>query len=374
MRATHRDSHTVLATHTRHLVKILHLIAPGGVGGAETVVAAGVAALRASGADARVGIIDETRSPERAAAFRERLETQGVPHRSIPTSRRIDPMLARRLSRSLRVQDYDIVHAHGYKAVVYAATVAAPRALFATHHGEGGGGRLVGAYLRVARKAYRRYRRVFAVSDAMRRHLVERGVAPSTVVTLHNFVSLAPGPIAQPPEGPTQLVYIGRLSHEKGVDVLLQALAWSASEAVLTLVGDGPERSVLERRAHHLGLEDRVMFVGFQDDIQPWVREAHAAVLPSRTEGLPMTMLEVAALGRPVLATLVGGVPEVLEFCAGSAAVGAEDPAAFAGAIDGFEGERDERGAAARQGAAQVAERFSPKSWAHATLAAYRER
>jgi glycosyltransferase involved in cell wall biosynthesis len=86
-----------------------------------------------------------------------------------------------------------------------------------------------------------------------------------------------------------------------------------------------------------------------------------------------MTMLEAAALGRPVLATLVGGVPEILEFTPGSSGTRAEDAGAFAAAIDGFDVERDERIAAAMAGASDVVQRFSAKAWAETTLAGYSE-
>ena len=355
-------------------MRVLHLIAPGGVGGAETVVAAGTAALRAAGADATVGIIDEARAPDAAEAFRARLDEACVPYVSFRARRRLDPVLALQLRKELVASRFDAIHAHGYKAVIYASMASrnAPP-LFATQHGEGGGGRRVGLYVTLAYRAYHRFTRVFAVSEATRAHLVKRGVAPDRTATLHNFISLRDTAIPRAPTaGPTRLVYVGRLSREKGVDVLLQALAWSSSEATLTLVGDGDQRRALERQVLNLGLEDRVLFVGFQSDIAPWVHEAHCAVLPSRTEGLPMTMLEAAALGRPVIATLVGGVPEVLQFTPGAAAVRSEDAAAFAGALDGFESEREDRIRAAIAAAPDVRARFSANSWAERTLEAYR--
>ena len=354
-------------------MRVAHLIAPGGVGGAETVVAAGAAALRANGVDATVVIIDETRAPEAAETFRSRLDEAAVPHFSLRTKRRLDPKLVKRMRSELVRTRFDVLHAHGYKAVVYAAMLSneAPKRV-ATQHGEGGDGTRLGLYVGLALRAYRRFDRVFAVSDATAKYLVRRGVGRARVETIHNFISLpdAQAPTA-PPEGPTRLVYVGRLSREKGVDVLLQALAWSSSEATLTIVGDGDQRASLERRTVALGLEDRVIFAGFQADISPWIAEAHCAVLPSRTEGLPMTMLEASALGRPVLATLVGGVPEVLGFTPGASAVRSGDAAAFAAAIDGFEGKRDARIDLAVRGAGAVRERFSSTTWAVRTREGY---
>ncbi len=354
-------------------MRILQLIAPGGVGGAETVVAAGSAALAELGASVQIGIITETRAPERAETFQQRVDDAGVTRIGLTAARRLDPCLARSLRALIEREQFDVVHAHGYKAVVYASLAAQPDTrLFATHHGQGGGGRLVGLYVRLSLLAYRRFTRVFAVSEATRKHLISRAVPRRLVHTLHNFISLSDtAEREQPPEGTTRLVYVGRLSPEKGVDILMQALAWSSSGATLTVVGDGAQRPHLERQIIHLGLEDRVEFVGFQSDISQWIGEAHAAVLPSRTEGLPMTMLEAAALGRPVLATLVGGVPEVLGFTPGSSGTRSDDAGAFAAAIDGFEVERGERIAAAMAGADDVVERFSARVWAEKTLEGY---
>jgi glycosyltransferase involved in cell wall biosynthesis len=107
-------------------------------------------------------------------------------------------------------------------------------------------------------------------------------------------------------------VYAGRLSPEKGVDVLLDAwaLAPGPRRATLCVVGDGPERAALESRAARLGVAASVRFEGASGDVGPWLRAADAFVLPSRTEGLSLALLEAMASGVAIVATDVGASAE----------------------------------------------------------------
>jgi glycosyltransferase involved in cell wall biosynthesis len=108
--------------------------------------------------------------------------------------------------------------------------------------------------------------------------------------------------------------FVGRLSEEKGVQYLLEAVGiWhQESHWRVVLVGDGPCRGALERRVRELGLENRVVFAGFQVDIADWYAAMDAFVLPSLTEGTPMVLLEAMGNNVPVIATAVGGVPAVI--------------------------------------------------------------
>jgi glycosyltransferase involved in cell wall biosynthesis len=97
-------------------------------------------------------------------------------------------------------------------------------------------------------------------------------------------------------------------------DVLhaFRALRERGIEAKLCLVGDGPDRRAIERRAHDLGLMRDTLFLGYQEDVAPFYAAFDAFVLPSGNEGTPVTTIEALAAGRPVVATRVGGVPDVV--------------------------------------------------------------
>ncbi len=115
-----------------------------------------------------------------------------------------------------------------------------------------------------------------------------------------------------------RLVFVGRLSPEKGTLLLMEAFAEAVKSrptAKLVLVGDGPVRQDIENRIRVLGLSENVIMAGWQTELQ--IREhlkgARALVLPSFYEGLPVVLMESFALGRPVVTTPVGGIPELVK-------------------------------------------------------------
>jgi glycosyltransferase involved in cell wall biosynthesis len=102
----------------------------------------------------------------------------------------------------------------------------------------------------------------------------------------------------------------------KRTDDLLTMLAGVRErgiDALLLFVGDGADRERLEQRAHDLGLARSCLFAGYQRDVAPWYAICDVVVLASASEGTPVTIIEALAAGRPVVATRVGGVPDVVE-------------------------------------------------------------
>lgn len=137
-------------------------------------------------------------------------------------------------------------------------------------------------------------------------------------------------------DGPT-LAFAGRLGPQKSLDVALQAVA-ELPDVSLVVAGDGPDRDALERRARELGVDGRARFLGSvpRDAVLRLFRAADASLLSSSWENLPHTVLEALAVGSPVIATAVGGVPEVVRDGENGLLVPARDPRALAGAIRRF--------------------------------------
>ncbi|NOT33780.1 MAG: glycosyltransferase family 4 protein [Candidatus Eisenbacteria bacterium] len=128
-------------------------------------------------------------------------------------------------------------------------------------------------------------------------------------------------------------VCAGRLESQKGQDVLLDALALVHGRGiafVAAFAGTGGEQAALERRATELGLADHVRWLGQVEEIGPLLLAADLVVMPSRWEGLPLTLLEAMARGRPVVASAVGGIPEVVEDGVHGRLVPAADASALA--------------------------------------------
>jgi glycosyltransferase involved in cell wall biosynthesis len=157
-------------------------------------------------------------------------------------------------------------------------------------------------------------RRVVAQSmvDALSRRGIPSALVPPRLLPVWE----EPLERARPPlAGPEPLLLaVGRLVPSKGYDILLTALATlleTVPTARLRIVGDGPERTGLLRRAEQLGVSDRVAFLGARtvDGVRAELAQADLFVISSRDEGLPRTLLEAAAAGVPVVATSVGGIP-----------------------------------------------------------------
>lgn len=130
------------------------------------------------------------------------------------------------------------------------------------------------------------------------------------------------------------VLVVARLRREKGIDLLLEgARAWSrpAGKPVIVVVGDGPELSHLQQMAACVDLD--VKFVGHQSDLAPWYRLASLVVMPSRKEAFGMVAAEAMSAGRAVVATAVGGLPEVIQQDIDGVLVPPDDPAALILAI-----------------------------------------
>ena len=152
---------------------------------------------------------------------------------------------------------------------------------------------------------------------------------------------IEPAKFAKPaplPTGPRRLVAIGRLVEQKGQLALIEAMARTETPVALTLIGDGEMRPEIEARIERLGLRDRITLTGWVDEdrIRAELDAAHALVMPSFAEGLPMVIMEAMAAARPVIATYIAGTPELVQEGKTGWLVPAGDIDALATAIDTF--------------------------------------
>jgi glycosyltransferase involved in cell wall biosynthesis len=206
------------------------------------------------------------------------------------------------------------------------------------------GGGLRTRALRASRTAaLRRARHVFCPSAYLRDVALTWGLDPERVSVLPNP---APDLPAMPDRDELRrelgvsgavLAFAGRLGPQKAVGVALDALA-GLDDVTFVVAGDGPERAALERRAAELGLDSRVRFLGSvpRERVLRLFRAADASVLPSVWENFPHTVVEALAVGCPVIATAVGGVPEVVRDGENGLLVPPRDPAALRAAIARF--------------------------------------
>jgi glycosyltransferase involved in cell wall biosynthesis len=258
-------------------------------------------------------------------------------HREISPVR--DLLATWRLARMMRVERPTILHTHTAKAgaVGRAAALLAGRSrppiIVHTFHGHvlrGYFGRFWTGFFRLLERLLARITDVLvAVSPEVRDELVALGVAPASKfrvirlgIELANRIS--PNGTAKAetrrvmgvPDNRFLVGWIGRMTGVKRTDVLLKgfrALRDEGVDAVLCMVGDGPDRSAVEELAGELGIVRDCLFAGYQEEVGPFFAAFDVFVLPSGNEGTPVTAIEALAGGCPVVATRVGGVPDVVE-------------------------------------------------------------
>jgi glycosyltransferase involved in cell wall biosynthesis len=218
-------------------------------------------------------------------------------------------------------------------------------------------------FLRTTRgRALRRASHVLPPSEYLRRVALGWGLEPTRVSVLPNTAPRIP---TLPPRAELRaelglegdaLAFAGRLGIQKSLGVAVEALA-EAPDVTLAVAGDGPERERLERRARELGLDGRVRFLGglSRDGVLRLFRAADAALLSSSWENFPHTIVEALAVGSPVIATAVGGVPEVVHDGENGLLVEPGDPQALGAAISRFFADPDLRARLAGAAAASVA-------------------
>ncbi|MCP9487198.1 MAG: glycosyltransferase family 4 protein [Gaiellaceae bacterium MAG52_C11] len=187
---------------------------------------------------------------------------------------------------------------------------------------------------------------VVCPSAYLREHALGWGLRPERVVVVENATPELPDlPTREEAradfdiDGPL-LAFAGRLGPAKALEVTLAALA-ELADVTLLLAGDGPGRASLERQAAELGLGERVRFLGAlgRDEVLRLFRAADAAVLSSAWENFPHTLVEALAVGTPVVATVVGGVPEIVRDGENGLLVLPGDPAALAAALRRYLGD-----------------------------------
>ncbi|MBX6311522.1 MAG: glycosyltransferase [Isosphaeraceae bacterium] len=175
-------------------------------------------------------------------------------------------------------------------------------------------------------EALRRADGIVAVSRDLANRAIDLGVDPSRVRVVYDGIDTSlfhPGPVAEARArlgleagGAAVLLFIGNLVPVKGVDILVEACAQMAAAGerfLCCVIGQGPLRDRLERQIACLGLEGRVRLLGPRphDQLPDWYRAADLFVLPSRSEGVPVVLLEAAACSTPFVASRVGGIPEI---------------------------------------------------------------
>jgi glycosyltransferase involved in cell wall biosynthesis len=320
-------------------IRVLRVIARLNMGGPAIHVASLAAGLETRGYHTTLVAGSLARGEDSMAFLAERL---GVSVVSVPEIQREvsavhDLRSALRVATLIREERPHVLHTHTAKAgaIARAAAILAgdarPPVVVHTFHGHVlkgyfGPGRTA-LFRRVEQTLARTADVLVAVSPEVRDELVELGVAPREKFAVIRLGIPLEERLAEPsadgdfrtlygiPDGAFVVGWVGRMTGVKDTGAVLEIVRSARAhgvDAVLCMVGDGPDRTRLEQLAHELGIARACYFVGYQEDVAGYFRLFDAFVLPSVNEGTPVSAIEALASGTPVVANRVGGVPDVV--------------------------------------------------------------
>ena len=359
-------------------VRVHALIDTLGVGGAEMVLAEFAAVAPLGGIELSVGYLQHDGADGGVGAT-TRLREAGVEPRLAGIPPRLGPAAFRAVRRQLAELRPQLVHTH----LGYADLLGGPAArslgipTVATLHAHAWPGdareRVKQGAMRLARRSTAA--RLIAVSESARAaYLAAGGMRPERVVVVRNGIAGTPQPgagravRAELGIGEAELVVamISWLRPEKAHDVALAAVAellTSLPELRLLVVGDGPLRGEVTRAAAALG--DRALVTGYRADVMALLDAADVLLHPSRRDALPTTIIEAMAASTPVVATRVGGIPEIVEDDVSGVLVPAPPVASeLAGALGALLRDPPRRRRLAAAAHARFEQEFTARRWA----------
>lgn len=327
-------------------------------------------------------LICVARNDDETVELEARLSKAGIGCEVLRESGTLDRRPWKEIERIVTEQKPDIVETHGYKPNVMASLMLrrAKVPWVAFYHGRTSTNLRVRMYHQLDRFAMSRATKIVTVSEGVRSHF--RPSDRARVEVIENAVPSEKEPTVRRedarrsfdlPVEDTLIGVVGRLSHEKGQDVFVRAMATVAKGnpgRLALLVGDGSYRSRLQSLADEVGIADRIRFLGHVQNITDLYRALDLLVIPSRSEVFPNVLLEAAMAEVPIVATSVGGIPWIADGLPSIRLVRPEDHKGMADAIDRILADPGPEAAALTR--ATVLRRYSLKARAAAHAELYR--
>jgi glycosyltransferase involved in cell wall biosynthesis len=339
-----------------------------------------------SGIEMSLAAFERLRGKQSAAAqrpneFLEAASKAGIQVDCIRESFAFDLRVIWRLRKIVKQVNPDIIQTHFSKShfLVWLAGVWRGRPWIAFHHGHTRSAFRLRVYHGLDRWSLRFPRQIIAVSQAFAAQLAAQGLRREKITVLHNAVELPTAGLgsdaiqlqavrARLGIRPTDRVVlaIGRLSKEKAHADLVAALACLLQlkpelRVQLVILGEGPERASIAEAVRAAGLQDVVKMPGHVSDVNEYYEMADLMVISSVSEGSPNVLLEAMAAGVPVVATSVGGIPEIAKDQEQALLVPPRDPAAMAQAIDALLSNPEAGDRLATAARTLAATRYSPE-------------
>lgn len=316
-------------------MRVLHLISSSGFYGADNVLIELLKQLRQSSFSPVIGVFENIQNPHLEVA--EVAKQHNLPVQIFPCKGKLDLNTILLIRRFVDEQKVNLIHTHGYKSNFYAlaAVLCKKVPMITTCHNWLGDDIKMRLYARLDKFFLNRFDRIIAVSDTVRREILNHGVSSEKLLTIYNGIDIKRfnNRINEKNikkelgiEHDYKVIgTVGRLSEEKGHTYFLEAaekVLQKYPKTAFLIVGDGPLREYLKEKACQIAdklnpqtniSQNPFIFAGVRSDISTIYSIMDIFVLPSLTEGLPMVLLEAMASRKPVVATDVGAVSSVFE-------------------------------------------------------------
>lgn len=257
--------------------------------------------------------------------FENKLRANGIKVYNLNLSFKYDFFKIVKFINLVRSKQYNIIHVHLFPADLFVAIsslfIKEDTMLVFSEHSVYNRRRTLKFFRFIDKFTYSRYKKIICVSEEVKKALNEyipettnkSLVVKNSVVVPENFEDTQ----KIDKKFKYDVLFVGRLEEVKGVDILLKAVYYIKEKygqsITVAIVGDGSKKDYLIKFARELKIDDLVEFTGIRQDVHELMKISKIFVLPSRWEGLPMVVLEAMANGIPVIATSVGGVPEIIE-------------------------------------------------------------
>jgi glycosyltransferase involved in cell wall biosynthesis len=366
-------------------MKILHLISSKGFFGAENVVV-NLAKEQKKNLDVCVGVFRDRREPHTEVAIEA--ERNGIKTEIFDCAGKIDIMTIKNIRKTIKEKEIDIVHSHGYKSNIYGILASRKTKVksIATCHNWSMTDPKMRKYRHLDLFFMKKFDKIVAVSNRLKEQIESSGVKPDKISVIDNgvdirqFVCEEYDSLFKKKIGANNsksiICSIGRLVQEKGFFHLLKAfkdIKKSIPDTRLLIVGDGPLKEALGKAALELGISEKVTFAGIRNDISKILAITDIFVMASLDEGLPMVLLEAMAAKKPVVATRVGAIPDIIEDGQSGILVASGNELELSFAVSGLLLDKHKVDCLAEEGLKMIQEKYSSERMAGEYYKIYEE-
>jgi len=313
--------------------------------------------------------------------FGEELTNNAIKIHNLNLHFKYDPIGVFKILNVIKRGNYDIVHVHLFPADIFVAisSLFLPKRIkfVFSEHNDYNKRRSIKFFKVIDGFTYSRYDKIVCVSKQVEKALIRwcPGTAHKTIV-IKNAIPVSDR-LNFKANKYYDIIFVGRLEKQKGVDVLLKANQILKEKyhrkLRVAIVGDGSLRNYLKKLSIQYDIDESINFLGVRKDVLEFMRKASIFVLPSRWEGFGLVLLEAMSVGVPVIATKVGGIPEIIEDSKDGILVEPENPTELANTILKLLDDEKLRDRLSRNAFQKVKMEYSIEKYAKTMLEFYRD-